>query len=43
MKKLANGFYVTRAVRITSLPERGVLLLSYVRVQLALINVPFSI
>lgn len=43
MKKLTNAFYMTRAVGITSLPEHRVLLLPYVRVQLALINLPFSL
>lgn len=43
MKKLTNVFYVTRAVRITSLPEIRLLLLPYVRVQLALINMQFPL
>lgn len=42
-KRLANGFDVNRTVRITPLPEHGVLLLPYVRVKFALINVPFSV
>lgn len=42
-KRLANGFDINRTARVTSLPEHGVLLLPYVRVKFALINVPFSI
>lgn len=43
MKKLTNVFYMTIAFRITSLPEHRVLLLPYVRVQLPLIYVEFSL